>query len=218
MLKRSFGVLAIAAVLVACSSAGASPAPSESSVSEHDRYPPSAGARPAPSESTVSEHDRYRDSLLSPTFDVLAQLPGFQAGGLEPDVDEMVVYWKGELGPEAQAAVEESNRRGVVANVIPVPYSYDELRRIAGPLIEALVAKGIETAGYTIGDPFDEIAMWGHALDKSPELRRLAEDTAADVLPPDLKLVIVPSPGELIPADWRNADGGNSTVSAWPAR
>jgi hypothetical protein len=60
--------------------------------------------------------------------------------------------------------------------------------------------------------------MWGSALDKSAELRRLAEDTAADVLPPDLKLVIVPSPGVLIPADWRDADGGNSTVSAWPAR
>lgn len=151
----------------------------------------------------MSEDVLDRERRLLPTFDVLAELPGFQVGGLAAEGDEVLVYWNGEFGPEAQAAVEEANRRGIVVNVIPVPYSYDQLRKIAGPLIDALAAKGIETEGYTIGDPFDEIAMWGSALDKSAELRRLAEDTAADVLPPDLKLVIITSPGPVVPAQTR---------------
>ena len=82
---------------------------------------------------------------------MLAQLPGFQVGGLDPKVDEIVVYWKGEFGPEAQAAVDEAGLRGVPVNVIPAPYSYDELRTLAGPLVEALAAKGIALDGYQSG-------------------------------------------------------------------
>jgi hypothetical protein len=195
VLKGTFGVVAVAALLVACSSAGAPPAPSVSTVSEQDRYPSSAG--PAPSASTVSERE------LLATFDVLAELPGFQAGGLSAEGDEVLVYWKGEFGPEAQAAVDEANRRGIVVNVVSVSYSYDELRKIAGPLVEALAAKGIETEGYTIGDPFDTITVWGRDLDESAEARRVAEDTAADLLPPDLRFAIITSPGELVPMSTR---------------
>jgi hypothetical protein len=162
-------------------------------------------------ESTVSERERSRDALLDPTFDVLAQLPGFQVGGLDPKLDEIVVYWNDEFGPEAQAAVDEADRRGVPVNVVSVSYSYDELREIAGPLVDALAAKGIELEGYRIGDPFDEIAVWGHALDESADARRVAEDTAADTLPSDIKLAIITGPGELIPADSRHADGGQPT-------
>jgi hypothetical protein len=192
VLKRSFGVLVIAAVLVACSSAGASVAPSASTASEHDRSPAPTSASPAPSASTVSERE------LLATFDALAELPGFQVGGLTPAGDEVLVYWHGELGPEAKAAVDEASRHGVVVNVISVPYSYDELREIAGPLVEALAAKGIETEGYQIGDPFDVIAVWGTALDGSAEARRAAEEIAADILPPDLRFAIIASPGPAV--------------------
>ena len=173
MLKRSFFALAIAAVLGACSSAGAVPAPSESAVSEGD---------------------------LLATFDVLAELPGFQGGGLTEEGDEVRVYWKGEFGPEAQAAVDEANRRGVVVNVVAVSYSFDELREIAGPLVEALAAKGIQTEGYGVGD--DEIAVWGIALE-SAAARRVAEDIAADILPPNLRFAIIASPGAVVPAQTR---------------
>jgi hypothetical protein len=191
VLTRSFGVLAIAAVVVACSSAGTPSAPSASNVAEHASP---TNAAPTASGSTVSDHDLYRDSLLNPTFDVLSELPGFQAGGLEPDRDEILVYWHGEFGPEAQAAVAEAESRGVPVNVIFVPYSYDQLRKIAGRLVSALSAKGIDIQGRTIGDPFDVITVWGSALDESAELRRLAEDTAADVLPSNLRFAIITSP------------------------
>jgi len=203
VLKRPFGVLAVAVLLVACSSVGAPTAPSASTPStpstpsEQDRSPSPTDAHPTPSAETVSE-----DELLA-VFDVLAELPGFQVGGLTPEGDEVLVYWKGELGPEAQAAVDDASRRGIEVNVIRVTYSYDELRAIAGRLGKALEAKGIELQGYEIGDPFDEIAVWGRALDGSAELRRVAEETAADVLPPDLKFAIVPSP-DVLPVGLRS--------------
>jgi hypothetical protein len=140
---------------------------------------------------------------LLATFDVLAELPGFQVGGLTAEGDEVLVYWKGEFGPEAQAAVEEANRRGVVVNVVSVSYSSDELRKIAGRLGDALAAKGIQLDGYRIGDPFYKITVWGSALDESADARRVAEDTAADVLPSDLKLAIITSPGPVVPAQTR---------------
>ena len=166
MLKRSIGVVAIAAVLVACSVQGA------------------------------------RERLLLPIFDALSEQPGFQVGGLDPDqqVNGVVVHWKGELGPAAQAIVKDAQRRGIVVTVIGVSYSYDQLREIAGRLGVALSAKGIDLDGYRIGDPFDEIAVWGTDLDTSADARRVAETIAADVLPPGLRLVIVPSPGPAIPA------------------
>jgi hypothetical protein len=191
VLKRSLGFLAIAAVVVACSSAGAFPARPESNVSERDR-PSSARALPAPSMSAVSEAE------LLATFDSLAELPGFQGGGLTPEGDEVLVYWNGQFGPEAQATVEEAHRRGVEVNVVPVSYSFDELREMAGSLVEALAAEGIETEGYGIGP--DEIAVWGIALE-SAAARRVAEDTAADLLPSDVRFAIIASPGAVVPAD-----------------
>lgn len=152
-----------------------------------------AGASPAPSESTVSERE------LLATFDVLSELPGFQGGGLTPDGDQVLVYWNGEFGPEAQAAAKDANRRGAVVNVIPVPYSFDELRTIASTLGKALAAKGIDLQGHQIGGPFDAIVVWGSDLDASADARRLAEETAADVLPADLRFAIITSPGPLIP-------------------
>ena len=201
VLKRSFGVLAISAVLVACSSAGVPLAPSASTVWEQDRYLSAANARPALPESTVSEPDLDRERLLLPIFDALSEQPGFQVGGLDPDskVNGVVVYWKGEFGPGAQAIVEEANRRLVVVDVVSVPYSFDELRKIAGRLGEALAAKGIKLDGYGMGDPFDKITVWGRALDESADARHVAEATAADLLPWDLKLAIVTSPGPVLP-------------------
>jgi hypothetical protein len=202
VLKRSFGVLAIAAVIVACSSPGAPLAPSASTVWEQGRYPSAATARPALSESTVSAPDLDRERLLLPIFDALSEQPGFQVGGLDPDpnVNGVVVYWKGEFGPGAQAVVEEAKRRRVVVDIVSVPYSFDELRKIAGRLVDALAAKGITLDGYQIGDPFDTITVWGSALDESADARRGAEDIAADLLPSDLKLAIVTSPGPVVPA------------------
>jgi hypothetical protein len=86
-----------------------------------------------------------------------------------------------------------------VVDVVSVSYSFAELRQIAGRLGEALAAKGINLDGYQIGDPFDKIAVWGSALDESADARRVAEDTAADLLPSDLKLAIVTSPGPVVP-------------------
>ena len=149
-------------------------------------------------ESCVSEDVLARERRLLPTFDLLSVLPGFQVGGLTPEGDEVLVYWNGEFGPEARAIVADANRRGIVVNVIPVPYSFDELRMFAGRLGEALAAKGIDTQGWRLGDPFDAIVMWGPELDQSAELRRLAEETAADVLPPDLRLVIIVSPSPVL--------------------
>jgi heat shock protein HslJ len=147
-----------------------------------------ATTSPAPSKSTVSERE------LLATFDVLSVLPGFQVGGLTPDGDEVLVYWNGEFGPEAQAAVKDASRRGVVVNVIPVPYSSDELRKIAGALGKALAAKGIDLEGYRIGGTFDAIVVWGSDLDESADARRVAEETAADILPADLRFAIERSP------------------------
>jgi hypothetical protein len=162
--------------------------------------------------STVSERERHRDGLLDPTFDVLAQQPGFQAGGLDAEVDEIEVFWNDQFGPDAQAAVEEAESRGVAVDVVPVPYSFDELREIAGRLGDALAAEGIELDGYRLGDPFDEVTVLGSALDGSAEARRIAEDTASEVLPPDLRFGIVTSPDALVPADSRHADGGRPRV------
>jgi hypothetical protein len=85
VLKRSLGVLAVAVVIVACSSAGAPLAPSASNVWEQGRYVSTATAHPAVSESTVSEPDLDRERLLLPVFDALSEQPGFQVGGLHPD-------------------------------------------------------------------------------------------------------------------------------------
>jgi hypothetical protein len=123
----------------------------------------------------------------------------------------MVVYWKGELGPEAEAAIKQAGVRGVRVNVVSVPYSYDELREIAGPLADALADEGIELDGYRIGDPFDEIAVWGSDLDESGESRSIAERTAAAILPANVSFSIVASPGDFIAADSRHADGGQPT-------
>jgi hypothetical protein len=169
-------------------------------------------------ESTVPERERYRAALLDPTFDVLEKQPGFQAGGLDPIVDEIVVYWKGQFGPGAQAAVEEANRRGVEVKVIPVSHSYDELRIIAVRLLGALNAKGIEVEGFGIGgDPFDQVSMWGRSLDTSTDTRTVARDIAADVLPTDVRFVITPSPGEVVPAvsmDDKQRRGTRSRLAA----
>ena len=166
MLKRSIGVVAIAAVLVACSTQGA------------------------------------RERLLLPVLDALSEQPGFQAGGLDPDqhVNGVVVYWKGEVEEAAQAIVRDARRREIAVTVIGVSHSYDELREIAGRLVLALSAKGIELDGYRIGDPYDEIAVWGTDLDTSADVRRVAEAIAADVLPPGLTLAILPAPAPAIPA------------------
>ena len=83
--------------------------------------------------------------------------------------------------------------------VVSVSYSFDELRKIAGRLGEALEAKGIKLDGYGIGDPFDKITVWGSVLDESADARRVAEATAADLLPWDPKLAIVTSPGPVVP-------------------
>ncbi|HJP88009.1 MAG TPA: hypothetical protein VJ850_03120 [Candidatus Limnocylindrales bacterium] len=146
-------------------------------------------------ESSVSEHDLYRDNLLNPTFDVLSELPGFQGGGLEPDRDEILIYWHGEFGREAQAAVAEAKSRGVPVNVHFVPHTTDELRRMASRLLGALQAKGIKVDGDGFGDPWDEIKIWGDAFEGSADVQNTAESIAAEVLPADVKLVIVPSPG-----------------------
>jgi hypothetical protein len=171
------------------------PAPPPSSAPEQDRGPSSTDAVPAASAPTVSEDVLDRERRLLPTLDLLSELPGFQVGGLALQGDEVFVHWNGEFGPEAQAIVEDANRRGIVVKVIPVPYSIDELHEMAARLGQALAAKGIDIGGWRLGDPVDEIVMWGTELDQSAELRRRAEDIAADVLPPDLKLVIVGSPG-----------------------
>jgi hypothetical protein len=74
-------------------------------------------------ESTLSEDGLERERRLLPTFDLLSELPGFQVGGLDPDpkVNGVFVYWNGEFGTEAQAAVEEANRNGIAVNVVPFP-------------------------------------------------------------------------------------------------
>jgi hypothetical protein len=206
-------VLTLAAIVVAACTTAAEPS---SSVAATEPAASTTPTEPPASESldpgsSVSERERYRDSLLDPTFDVLAELPGFQSGGLAPDVDEIVVYWHGEFGPEAQAAAAEAESRGVPVNVIYVPYSLDELRAIAGQLMKALVAEGIQPEGYTIGDPFDEIVLWGDVFDRSPEARSTAEEIAAELFPADLSLTFIPSPGEIVPMDSRHNDGGQPT-------
>lgn len=152
-------------------------------------------------ESTLSEDGLERERRLLPTFDLLSELPGFQVGGLDPDpkVNGVFVYWNGEFGTEAQAAVEEANRNGIAVNVVSVPHSYDDLLKIAGPLIDALAKVGSQPQGFRIGDPFDEIAVWGSALDQSAEARRIAEESATGILPPDLRFAIVASPGMPVP-------------------
>ena len=166
----------------------------------------------SPPNSGVSERARYRDGLLDPTFDVLAEQPAFQDGGLDADVDAIVVFWKGEFGTDARAALAEANARGVVVRVVWVPYSYQELREIAGRLVDALGARDIEIEGYATGDPFDTITVWARTLDKSSETRRIAEDTAAEVLPPDMDFVITTSAGRLVSLDSLQIDGGQATV------
>jgi hypothetical protein len=210
----SVTVLALVAIGVAAGTAAAEPSSSVVATqppgSATPTEPPASDSLdPA---SSLSERERYRASLLSPTFDVLERQPGFQVGGLAPDADEIVVYWKGEFGPEAQAAVDEAKSRGLVVRVIWVPYAFDELRVIAGHLGEALAAKGIEIDGYEIGGPFDQITVWGTALNESAETRRIAEETAAEVLPTDVTLVIITGPGPVTPADSRHNDGGQPTV------
>jgi hypothetical protein len=165
----------------------------------------------ANADSTVSEHELYRDRLLTPTFDVLSQQPGFQVGGLDPDVDKIVVYWNAEFGVKAQGAVDEAKSRGVDVEVRTVPYSYEELRVHAGRLVEALAAQKIELEGYRIGDPFDEIAVWGSGLDNSAVEQRTAQDIASRVLPTDLRIVFSATPPEVVPSDSRHADGGQPT-------
>jgi hypothetical protein len=147
----------------------------------------------------VTESALDRERRLLPTFDLLSELPGFQDGGLTPEKDEVLVYWKGELGPEARAVVDDASRRGIVVNVVLVRYSLDELREITGRLSKALAAKGIELEGFRVGDPFDTITVWGADLDESAHARRVAEDTAVDLLPSDLKFAIITSPGPVTP-------------------
>lgn len=123
----------------------------------------------------------------------------------------MLVYWSGAFGPEAKMAVDEASHRGVAVNVVAVPYSYEGLRKIAGPLVEALAAKGIDLEGYRIGDPFDEIVVWGSSLENSSDAKQIARDLAADLLPSDLRLSIVSESGDIIGADSRHVDTGQPT-------
>jgi len=157
---------------------------------------------------------------LDPTFDLLAQQPGFQVGGLGPTGRAIVVYWSGDFGPDARAIVADSHRHGVPVSVLHVPYGYDALREIVGPLGAALAAKGIALDGYRIGDPFDEIAVWGRALDTSADARRVAEDTAADLLPSDLRLTIITSPeaSVLMAAGSATLDRADGHRVAFPGR
>ena len=164
--------------------------------------PSPAAAGPADSDpdlpSGVSERELERDRLLDPTFDVLAALPGFQDGGPHPDRDVIVVYWYGEVGFEARVAIAASEHRGVPVEVISVPYSYDELRVIAGQLIDALAAEGTTVDGHRLGDPFDEIVIWGRDLTGTTENRQAARSVAAQVLPPGLTVIFEETSSEVI--------------------
>ncbi|HET7182923.1 MAG TPA: hypothetical protein VFI15_11885, partial [Candidatus Limnocylindrales bacterium] len=159
---------------------GESPAlvPSSSPAIAHSEVP----------QPTISEQELARERLLLPVFDALSQEPGFQVGGLDPDlnVNGVLVYWSGEFGPEAQAIVNDAKARGIVVTVISVMYSLDELRTIAGQFGTELAAKGIELDGYRIGDPFDQIVVWGADLDESADARRVAKALATNTFPPGL--------------------------------
>jgi hypothetical protein len=94
------------------------------------------------------------------------------------------------------------------------------LRQIAGPLVESLAEKAIAVDGYGIGDPFDEITVWGMDLERSADARRVAEETAADLLPSDLRLRIVMSPDPLVPmaAGSATLDRADGHRVAFPGR
>lgn len=148
-------------------------------------------ASPVPTKLAVSERE------LLATFDVLSELPGFQVGGLTPEGDEVLVYWHGEFGPQAQAAVNDAARRGIVVNMVAVPYSSEQVRTMATTVGTALGAKGINVEGYRFD--VDAVVVWGTALDASAEARGVAEDIAADILPDDLRFAIERSPEPVVP-------------------
>jgi hypothetical protein len=114
----------------------------------------------------------------------------------------------------------DSHRRGVFVNVLHVPYGYDALREIVGSLGTALADRGIALDGYRLGDPFDEVVVWGSAFDTSAEARRVTEDTAADLLPSDLRLTIITSPEALVPmaAGSATLDRADGHRVAFPGR
>lgn len=201
--RHALAAVALAAVAVVVSGAV--------SVAAESSQTSTSAVDPGP-ESGVSERELERDRLLDPTFDQLAELPGFQDGGLHAEDDVIVVYWAGEVGPEAQAAIDASEARGVPVEVIPVPYSHQELRVFAGQVIEAAEREGIVLEGYRLGGPFEEIVVWGSVLDEDPRVQQTLETLASEVLPPELELVVEPSPGEWIAADSRHDDGGQPTV------
>ncbi|GMA34107.1 hypothetical protein GCM10025876_03110 [Demequina litorisediminis] len=56
----------------------------------------------------LGQDTRGRVTLLEPTFYRLAELPGFQDGGLHAEADRIEVYWHGPLGDEATRLIGES--------------------------------------------------------------------------------------------------------------
>lgn len=134
----------------------------------------------------LAEDARGRATLLEPTFYRLAELPGFQDGGLHAEADRIKVYWHGPLGDEATRLIGESEARGVPVDVIRVDRSLDELRVMAGTLGRALEAAGFSISGYVIGNPFDEIQIASPELTHDRAARAVASAIAADVLPADM--------------------------------
>src|SRR6218665_3007417 len=158
----------------------------------------------------MSQEEIERDRKLNPTFDQLGSLPGFQDGGLDTTGERIFVYWKGEIDVEAKRIADESAARGVPVDFIPVDYSYEELRVIAGKIVRTLEAEGFELEGYTLGNPFDEITLLSDELPQSSQLQLRATTAVDSVLPQGLRLGF----GQTMTAqgvDSRHDDGGQPT-------
>jgi len=136
----------------------------------------------------ASREEIDRDRKLNPTFDLLSALPGFQDGGLDSEGERIFVYWNGNIGAEAAQIADESAARGVPVDFIPVDYSYEELRAIAGKVVRTLEADGLELEGYTIGGPFEEITLLSDDLAQSSRLQGRAMSAVDAILPKGIRL------------------------------
>jgi len=182
--------------------------------SASDASPTHAAAQviATPDPTAIEAEANAAGSALSPTYDELSEMEGFDSGGLLPGTTDLEIYWHGPLSPEARASIERANERGQQVHVVEVKYTSQEIWNFATSLARALEAEDIALASFGTNRANDEISLSGPVLSNDARLQEQVMTIAAKVIPDDISITFVPVELDGVTYDARHSDTGNPTI------
>jgi hypothetical protein len=196
-------VCVVGLVLAGCADPTATESSPDRAVAELTTSPDPAAAEAEANES---------GSALSPTFEELAAIPGFESGGLSEGTNDLEIYWHGPLPDAALASIARAEARGQQVTIVEVPYSYAEIWEISTRLVAALGDADIDVWAFGPNRRNDKIELSGPELSVEPGLQERALAIAAEIVPDDVKIVFTPNDSDFVTYDSRHFDSGAPTV------